>query len=275
VLSQLRSVARRQATPDSSHGAQIADTAEWLGALPPGQWLSDEARERFAALPAVQFDKAVLEVSERVTVVPTDLDWSDVGSLTALEQLAPADERGNVLVGNVTDIDSLGVLAYSADRLVATLGLKDVMVIDTADATLVADRSRAQDVRLVVDALHAMGAEEVIASRVSLRPWGSWETLLKGEGFHIKRIEVLPGKRLSLQSHEHRSEHWIVVSGTAQVELDGQTTTVNSNESIYVNATATHRLANPGTDNLIVIEVAVGSYLGEDDIVRIEDDWGR
>ena len=275
ILSQLRSVARREATPDSSHGILIADTAEYLASLPPAAWTGDEARERFAALPAVPFDKAVLEVSERVTVVPTELDWSDVGSLDALGTLAPADSRGNVLLGNVTDVDSSDTVVYSADRLVATLGLHDVMVVDTADATLVADRSRTQDVRLIVDALRQAGAAEITASRVSLRPWGSWEVLLKGDGFLVKRIEVLPGKRLSLQSHQHRSEHWVIVCGTATVELDGEVTTVQANESIYVHATATHRLHNAGDETLVVVEVAVGSYLGEDDIERYEDDWGR
>ncbi len=275
VLSQLRSVGRRKVTEDSSHGEQIADTAEWLAVLPPEEWHTAEALERFGALPAVPFDKAVLEISERVVVVPTDLDWSDVGSLLSLERLAEPDERGNVLVGNVHDVDSTGVIAYSADRLVATLGLADAIVVDTADATLIAAKDRAQDVRSVVEALKAAGAPEVVSSRESLRPWGSWTLLMKGDAFQIKSILVHPGHRLSLQSHERRSEHWVVVEGTAEVERDGKTVTVRANESAYIPVGCKHRLGNPGTEPLRVIEVAVGDYLGEDDIVRYEDDWGR
>ena len=275
VLSQLRAVGRRNATPDSSHGEQIADAAERIAALPPAQWTSDQARELFAALPAVPFDKAVLEVSERVVVVPTDLDWSDVGSLLALQTLAEPDERRNVLVGNVADVDSHDSIVYSADRLVATLGLDNVVVVDTQDATLVADKDRLQDVRAVVDALKASGAPEVATSRVSLRPWGSWSLLLKADGFQIKSIDVLPGKRLSLQSHTRRSEHWVVVRGSARVERDDETLDLAANESVFIRPGTRHRLENIGDEMLSVIEVAVGDYLEEDDIVRYEDDWGR
>lgn len=275
VLSQLKSVGRRDVTPDSSHGEEIARTAEWLGALPPSEWTSDEARERFGALPSVQFDKAVLEVSERVAVVPTELQWSDVGSLLSLGTLAEPDERGNVLVGHATDIGSENIIAYSTDRLVATLGLEDIVVVDSPDATLVAAKDRVQDVRLLVDALRAAGAPEVVASRESLRPWGSWTMLMRGEGFHIKSIVVRPGQRLSLQSHKTRSEHWVVVEGRALVERDGDRVELERNESAYICPGLKHRLSNVGEVPLRVIEVAVGDYLGEDDITRYEDDWGR
>ncbi len=275
VLSQFRSVGRRDATEDSRHGELIANTAEEIAALDPTLWPIGASHEAFAALPAVPFDKAVLEVSERVVVVPTDLAWSDVGSLLALETLAEPDERGNVLVGRVHDIDSTGVIAYSADRLVATLGLSDLMVVDTADATLIASKSRAQDVRLIVEALKATDTPELSTSRVSLRPWGSWTLLLKSSGFQIKSIDVSPGKRLSLQSHTRRSEHWVVVQGTARVSRDDETIDLCANESVYLPAGSVHRLENTGTDCLRVIEVAVGEYLEEDDIVRHEDDWDR
>lgn len=275
VLSQLRSAGRREVTPESASGLLIADTAEKIAASAPREWTSPEALEAFSNLPAVPFDTAVLEISERVVVVPTNLEWSDVGSLLALESLAEPDERGNVLVGNMTDVDSRGVIGYSADRLVATLGLRDVLVIDTADATLVADRSRAQDVRAVVDALKAVGAPEVSTSRASLRPWGSWTLLLKSDRFQIKSIEVRPGKRLSLQSHERRSEHWVVVEGSARVTRDEEIIELGSNESVYLPAGAVHRLENTGEENLRVIEVAIGDYLEEDDIVRLDDDWAR
>ncbi|MDH4140701.1 MAG: mannose-1-phosphate guanylyltransferase/mannose-6-phosphate isomerase [Coriobacteriia bacterium] len=275
VLSQLRSVGRRKATPDSSHGEIIARVAEELAAMTPAEWLARDARDRYTSLPSVPFDKAVLEVSERVAVLPVSLSWSDVGSLLSLEKLAEADDRGNVLVGNILDVDSHGVIGYSADRLVATLGLDDLIIVDTTDATLVAAKDRTQDVRLVVEALRAAGAPEVVSSRSSLRPWGSWTLLMKADRFQIKSIEVLPGKRLSLQSHEKRSEHWVVVDGEAVVERDGETATLAANESAFIPPGTRHRLGNAGDTTLQVIEVAVGDYLEEDDIVRFEDDWGR
>lgn len=275
VLRELRAAGERGATADSSAGGEIADVAEWLTSLPREEWLAAEALERYGALPAVPFDRAVLEVSDAVAVVPTSLDWSDVGSLLSIAELTPADERGNVLVGRAVDVGSEGIVAYSADRLVATLGLRDMLVIDTADATLVAPKDRAQDVRLVVDALKATGAPEVVASRQSLRPWGSWTLLMTAPGFQIKSIDVSPGSRLSLQSHARRSEHWIVIEGRALIELDGREIECAANESCYIPIGARHRLANPGPEPLKVIEVAVGEYLGEDDIVRYDDDWGR
>ncbi|GAB4284801.1 MAG: mannose-1-phosphate guanylyltransferase/mannose-6-phosphate isomerase [Coriobacteriia bacterium] len=275
VLRELDAAGAKAATPESAAAGTIAATAREVGALHPAEWTLPAARERFAALPAVPFDKAALEVSEVVAVVPTDMPWSDVGSLLALEQLAEPDERGNVLVGNVTDIDSEDTIVYSADRLVATLGLSDLVVVDTSDATLIARKDRAQDVRLIVDALKAAGAPEVVQNRSSLRPWGSWTMLLVGEGFQVKTIDVLPGCRLSLQSHAHRSEHWVVIEGHAKVEIDGDVFEVGPNESKYVPLGARHRLTNDGETLLRVVEVAVGDYLGEDDITRYQDDWAR
>lgn len=275
VLTELERAGTRAATPESTPAAEIAAAAREVAALPPADWTSAAARERFAALPSVPFDRAVLEVSTSVAVVPADLEWSDVGSLAALEKVAPADERGNVLVGNVVDVDSRDTIVYSADRLVATIGLQDLMVVDTADATLVAPKDRAQDVRLVVEKLRKQGAKEIVENRSSLRPWGSWTMLSKGAGFQVKTIEVMPGQRLSLQSHRHRSEHWVVVEGVALVEIDGETLHVAANESKYLPYGSVHRLTNDGDSVLRVVEVAVGDYLGEDDITRYEDDWAR
>ncbi len=275
VLSELDAAGRAAATPESSSGAEIAAAARKLAAMDPGERTGDDARELFESLPSVPFDKAVLEVSDKVVVVPTSMAWSDVGSLLAVAELAEPDERGNVLVGRSVDVDSRDIIAYSADRLVATLGLKDVLVIDTADATLVADKARCQDVRLIVDALAAAGAREIIEPRMSLRPWGSWTLLLKSDGFQVKQIVVDPGKRLSLQRHGHRSEHWVVVAGSALVRCGDDEVVVAANESIYVEEGQLHRLDNPGDEPLIVVEVAVGDYLGEDDIERFEDDWSR
>lgn len=275
VLAELALAGSRATTADSAHGSEIAAAATELGALAPERWTERGVRERYDALPAVQFDRAVLEVSEKVAVVPTRLDWNDVGSLLALECLAEADERGNVLVGRTFDVDSAGVIAYSADRLLATLGLEDVLVVDTADATLVAAKDRAQDVRLIVDALKAARAPEVVTSRTSLRPWGSWTLLLKMPGFQVKTIVVEPGRRLSLQSHVKRSEHWIVVEGRARIERDGEAVVCGADESVDIPIGAKHRLENVGENALRIIEVALGEYLGEDDIVRYDDDWQR
>lgn len=275
VLSELRLAGDRALTLDSASSAHFAEAAEQIAMTDPDAWTSDEARATYAQLPSVPFDKAVLEVSDRVAVVPSHMEWSDVGSLLALGDLKEPDDRGNVLVGNVTDIGSSDVIAYSEDRLLATLGLENVVVVDTSDVTLVADRDRVQDVRLVVDALRAAGAQEVVEPRTATRPWGSWTLLMKQAGFQIKSIEVLPGRRLSLQSHEHRSEHWVVVSGTARVERDGEIFEVAENESIYLPAGCKHRLGNEGGAPLKIVEVAVGDYLSEDDIVRYEDDWRR
>lgn len=275
VLRELERAGELATTADSAGSARIAATAREIGATDPHDWIGAATREAFGALPSVPFDKAALEVSGRVAVVPANLEWSDVGSLLALESVAEPDARGNTLAGNVVDIDSHDSIVYSADRLVATLGLSDVVVVDTADATLVAAKDRAQDVRLVVDALRAMGAREITESRSSLRPWGSWTMLIKSEGFQVKTIDVLPGQRLSLQSHAHRSEHWVVVEGTALVTIDDATFTVSASESRYIPLGAVHRLANMGEGTLRIVEVAVGDYLGEDDIVRYEDDWAR
>ena len=277
VLGELRSAGSAAATADSSEAHHIAETAEWLAAsVPPSAWHTEsEALARFAALPSVQFDRAVLEVSERVAVVPSAMRWSDVGSLLALETLADADEHGNTLIGPAVDVDSRGVTTYAQDRLVATLGLEDVLVVDTLDATLVAAKDRAQDVRLVVEALAAAGAPEVVEHRTNVRPWGRWTVLLRVAGYQIKEVHVEPGRRLSLQSHARRSEHWVVVEGRALVELDGRDIELGPNESAYVPVGSRHRLTNIGDEALKVIEVAVGAYLGEDDIERYEDDWDR
>jgi mannose-1-phosphate guanylyltransferase / mannose-6-phosphate isomerase len=255
--------------------AKIADTARWIAAQPAAERNGEEARERFSALESISIDKAVMERSKRVAVIPAALRWSDVGSLLALEDVAEADASGNVRVGRGVDVDSRNNIIYSSDRLVATLGIDDLVVVDTTDATLVLPKERAQDVRMVVDALKAIGAPEVTQPKISLRPWGSWTSLLKGPEYQIKLLEIKPGGRPSLQSHAHRSEHWIVVAGTAVVTRNEEVIEVPTNESIFIPLGAVHRIENRGTEMLQVIEVQVGDYLGEDDIVRIEDDYAR
>lgn len=255
--------------------ARIADTARWIAAQPPEQRNGAEALERFGALASVSIDTAVMERSDKVAVIPAQLNWSDVGSLLALGAIASADEDGNVRAGRGVDVDSTNSIIYSGDRLVATLGIDDLIVVDTTDATLVLPKQRAQDVRMVVEALKAIGAPEVTQPKVSLRPWGSWTSLLHGPGYQIKLLEIKPGAKPSLQRHHHRSEHWIVVAGTASVMRDDEVMEVHVNESAYIPVGAVHRIENCGKVLLQVIEVQVGEYLGEDDIVRLEDDWHR
>jgi mannose-1-phosphate guanylyltransferase/mannose-6-phosphate isomerase len=257
---------------DESH---IADVCRTIAAMPAAERKGEAAREAFESIKPVSIDVAVMERSERVAVIPAALKWSDVGSLLALEDVAEPDADGNVRQGRGVDIESRGSIVYSTDRLVATLGVEDLIVVDTADATLVLPKDRAQDVRQVVDALKALGAPEVAQPKVSLRPWGSWTSLLKGPGYQIKLLEIKSGAKPSLQRHHHRSEHWIVVAGTALVTRDEEQVEVHVNESIFIPMGAVHRIENCGKVPLQVIEVQVGEYLGEDDIVRIEDDWAR
>jgi mannose-1-phosphate guanylyltransferase/mannose-6-phosphate isomerase len=256
-------------------GARIAELARWIASLPAAERNGEDARARFSRLPAISIDKAVMERSGRVAVIPAALSWSDVGSLLALEDIAQPDSAGNVRSARGVDIDSADSIVYSTDRLVATLGVSDLIVVDTSDATLVLPKSRAQDVRRVFDALKASGAPEVVQPKVSLRPWGSWMSLLQGPGYQIKLLEIKPGSKPSLQRHHHRSEHWVVVAGTALVTRDDEIIEVQTNESVFIPIGAAHRLENRGNEMLQVIEVQVGEYLGEDDIVRIEDDFGR
>jgi mannose-1-phosphate guanylyltransferase/mannose-6-phosphate isomerase len=255
--------------------AHVADVCRAIAAMPAAERNGQVAREAFASIKPVSIDVAVMERSKRVAVIPAPLQWSDVGSLMALEGVAEPDAAGNVRSGRGVDIDSRGSIVYSTDRLVATLGVEDLIVVDTPDATLVLPKDRAQDVRQVVDALKLAGAPEVTQPKVSLRPWGSWTSLLKGPGYQIKLLEIKAGAKPSLQRHHHRSEHWIVVAGTALVTRDEEQVEVHVNESIFIPMGAVHRIENCGKVPLQVIEVQVGEYLGEDDIVRIEDDWAR
>lgn len=277
IIKELR--AAGAAHPEGDHtkySGKIASVAETLADQGPDAWKYPACKFLFEDCPSVPFDKAVLEVSEHVSVVPAELDWNDVGSLEALEMLAPADMAGNRLIGHTVDVDSHDIVSYSSsNRMIATLGLNSIMVVDTADATLVAARDRAQDVRQVFDALKAIGAPELAHSKTSLRPWGSWTMLVRTEGFHVKEVDVLSGHRLSLQSHSQRAEHWIVVSGQARVTRDGEVTDLGPNESVFIPIGCKHRLENIGSDVLRIVEVATGEYLGEDDITRIDDDFGR
>ena len=233
------------------------------------------ARQQFTLLSKEPFDKAVLELSSKVKVVPTSIRWSDVGSLLALEALQEPNKCGTRVIGQGIDIASTNTTNYSSHRLVATLGLADTIVVDTEDATLVAAKDRAQDVRMVVEELQRRGAPEIRQTQTSMRPWGSWTMLTRGIGYQVKEIEVQPGQSLSLQKHQQRSEHWIVIEGLAEVEIGGTTQVVASGQSVFIPVGVLHRLANVGDTMLRVVEVAAGAYLGEDDIERFEDWYKR
>lgn len=229
----------------------------------------------FAGLESVSIDYGIMEKSDKVVVIPADLGWSDVGSWTALDDISTKDARGNVIAGNVVDVESRDSIIYASNRLVATVGLNDMVVVDTEDATLVCHKDKAQDVKKIVEELRRRGAEEHLTHRTAIRPWGSYTLLEKGDRFKIKRIVVNPGARLSFQMHYHRSEHWVVVSGTAKVIRGEDEFFVNPNESTYIPMEAKHRLENPGRIPLQIIEVQNGEYLEEDDIVRLDDVYGR
>jgi len=231
--------------------------------------------EAFAKVPEDSIDYAVMEKSGHVAVVPCDIGWSDIGSWTALGDLTEPDERGNRIEGEALLYDVSNCSIRSEVRLVGAVGVSDLIIVDTPDALLVADKSRSQDVKHLYAELKASGHEAYKLHRTVHRPWGTYTILEEGARYKIKRIEVKPGASLSLQMHHHRSEHWIVVSGMASVVNGEREIMVAANESTYIPAGHKHRLTNPGVVNLVLIEVQSGEYLGEDDIVRFEDHYGR
>lgn len=229
----------------------------------------------FRAAPSISIDYAVMERTDRAAVLPIDVGWNDVGSWSALWQVAEQDGDGNAHHGDVLARGCRNTLAWGDGRLVALLGLEDVVVVDTADAVLVAHKDHVQDVKAVVADLKAAGRAEPTWHRKVYRPWGSYDAIDAGDRFQVKRITVKPGAALSLQMHHHRAEHWIVVRGTGRITKGDETLILSENQSTYIPLGVTHRLENPGRVPLELIEVQSGSYLGEDDIVRFEDVYGR
>ena len=230
----------------------------------------------YEAMENVSIDYAVMEKAEKVLMLAGDFGWNDVGSWQAVLEISPKDENGNALQGNVIAVDCKNTLIRAEKRLVAGIGLENLCVIETADAVLIAKSDQTQNVRAVVDTLQQRGATEHIFHTKVNRPWGSYTVLEEDpEGFKLKRIEVAPGARLSLQSHKQRSEHWVVVSGTATVTNGNDVITVYKNQSTYIPIGTKHRLENLGTEPLHIVEIQVGEYLGEDDIQRYEDNYGR
>jgi mannose-1-phosphate guanylyltransferase/mannose-6-phosphate isomerase len=233
----------------------------------------DEAA--FSAAPSISLDYAVAERTALAAVVPADIGWSDVGSWSALWEQGRRDEAGNVALGDVVLENARNCYVRSDGMLAAVVGLQDAVVVVTADAVLAMHRGDAQDVKKVVDRLKAAGRSEAVAHNRLYRPWGFYERLILAERFQVKRIVVTPGHQLSLQKHYHRAEHWVVVSGTARVTRNEEVLMVHENESVYLPIGCVHRLENPGRIPLTLIEVQSGAYLGEDDIVRVEDVYGR
>lgn len=229
----------------------------------------------FAASPSDSIDYAVMEKTAHAAVLAIDVGWNDVGSWAALWQVAEQDGDGNAHHGDVLARDCRDTLAWGDGRLLALLGLRDVVVVDTADAVLVAHKDHVQDVKAIVAELKRRGRAETSLHRKVYRPWGHYDSVDVGERFQVKRITVKPGAALSLQMHHHRAEHWIVVSGTARVTRGDEVILLGENQSTYIPLGVKHRLENPGVVPLELVEVQSGSYLGEDDIVRFEDVYGR
>ena len=232
-------------------------------------------KEPFLACPSEAIDRAVMEKTSKAAVIPAGFDWSDVGSWDALWERADKDGDGNAVRGDVQLQDTSGTLVFGDRRLVATLGVEDLIIVDSDDALLVADRSRSQDVREVVEDLKRANRSEPLSHRRVYRPWGYFESVDAGARFQVKRLMVKPGAALSLQLHRKRAEHWVVVSGRARVTRGEDTLYLEENQSTYIPIGTRHRLENAGSEPLLIIEVQSGSYLGEDDIERFEDRYNR
>jgi mannose-1-phosphate guanylyltransferase/mannose-6-phosphate isomerase len=229
----------------------------------------------FTKCPSDSIDYAVMERTDRAAVAPVDIDWNDIGSWSALWEVGNKDDHGNVVRGDVWLSDVSNSLIRAESRMVAAIGLEDLLVVETSDAVLLANRSKAQDVKKVVEYLKNNNRNEHKSHNRVFRPWGWYESIDKGDRFQVKRIGVNPGATLSLQMHYHRAEHWVVVRGTAKVTCGQEETLLSENQSTYIPLGTTHRLENPGKVLLEIIEVQSGSYFGEDDIIRFSDTYGR
>jgi len=264
----LNEVARLEPEMAAAVEAAVAEASTDLGFLRLGA-------DAFARAPQKSIDYAVMEKTDRAAVVAGNFRWSDIGSWDALFDITPRDESGNVTHGPVVIEDTQGCMIHSDGRLTAAVGVTDLVVVSTADAVMVVPRARSQEVKELVARLKAEQRKEATEHKRGHRPWGYYETIDLGERFHVKRIVVNPGGMLSLQKHRHRAEHWVVVRGTAEVTIGEDTRAVHENESIFIPIGSVHRLANQGKIPLELIEVQTGSYLGEDDIVRLKDVYKR
>lgn len=255
-----------------------ASVKSWAGRRIDGDFIRPD-KEAFTAIPSESIDYAVMEKCPGSTLpirmLPLDAGWSDLGAWDAVWSVSPKDEKGNALRGDVLITESSNSLVHASSRLVALVGVESLVVIETADAILVADRRRCQDVKQIVGLLNQQSREEHTLHRKVHRPWGWYDSIDEGGRFKVKRIQVNPKASLSLQKHHHRAEHWIVVQGTAEITRGSETLLLSENQSTYIPLGEVHRLANPGSIPLEIIEVQSGGYLGEDDIVRFDDQYGR
>jgi mannose-1-phosphate guanylyltransferase/mannose-6-phosphate isomerase len=260
--------------PDIAQACQVA----WAAKKQDAQFIRP-GKDEFAVIPSESVDYAVMEhcpgSAFPIQMVPLDAGWSDLGAWDAVWNVLPKDALGNAHVGDVLATDSHNTLVHASSRLVSLVGVSDLVVIETADAVLVADKSRSQEVKHIVTQLQKTKREEQTLHRKVHRPWGWYDSIDEGGRFKVKRIQVKPGASLSLQKHHHRAEHWIVVTGTAEITNGDKVLTLTENQSSYIPLGVLHRLVNPGSIPLEIIEVQSGSYLGEDDIVRFEDTYGR
>jgi mannose-1-phosphate guanylyltransferase/mannose-6-phosphate isomerase len=260
--------------PDILHATRTA----WEQRLEDDHFIRP-GEEAFKAIPAESIDYAVMEHATGaglpIKMVPLNAGWSDLGAWDAVWDVLPKDAAGNAHLGDVMCTDSCNTLVHATSRLVSLVGVDDLIVIETPDAVLVADRTRSQDVKHIVNTLRQQGREEHALHRKVHRPWGWYDSIDEGWRFKVKRIQVKPGASLSLQKHHHRAEHWVVVVGTAEITNGDQKLLLSENQSTYIPPGKVHRLSNPGSTPLEIIEVQSGSYLGEDDIVRFEDQYGR
>ena len=236
----------------------------------------EDINEVYRKVPDISIDYGIMEKSDRVAVIPINIKWSDLGSFDAIYDVFDKDENGNIIYGENIILNSKHNLIYThGGKLVSLIGIDDLIIVDTRDALLICNKGESQKVKDVVKYLKQKGDERVLFHKKVYRPWGLYEVLEEGRFYKVKKITVLPGKKLSYQLHYHRSEHWVVVKGMARVVIEGEEKFVRSGESIFVRSGLKHRLENPGKIPLEVIEIQVGEYLGEDDIVRFEDDWDR
>ncbi|WP_235375700.1 mannose-1-phosphate guanylyltransferase/mannose-6-phosphate isomerase [Pseudomonas aeruginosa] len=264
----------QQHAPDLMQGVSASLTGNTMSDG-KGQYCTNIDPELFSAVPDISIDYALMERSSKVATVPCEIGWSDIGSWNAFSELTKADERGNRCNGEVLIHGAKNNFIHSQNRLTALVGVEDLIIVDTPDALLVAHKDNAQDVKHIVGQLKKQCHDSHSTHRTVSRPWGIYTTLEEGERFKIKRIVVKPGASLSLQMHHHRSEHWVVVTGMAKVINGDNELMLSNNESTFIPAGHKHRLENPGVIDLVIIEIQCGDYLGEDDIVRFQDDYGR
>jgi mannose-1-phosphate guanylyltransferase/mannose-6-phosphate isomerase len=232
-------------------------------------------QQAFLQSPSISIDHAIMEKTQHASLVPLDVGWSDLGTWGSIWTCSEKAQSDNVTRGNVVLHDAQGCLAVAEDRLLGLVGVKDLVVIETKDSVLVCDRARTEEVKVLTDVLQKAGAAEVERHREVFRPWGKFESISSGNSYQVKKLTVKPGAKLSLQKHQHRAEHWVVVSGTAKVTKGQQEILLAENQSTYISVGEVHRLENPGQEDLELIEVQSGSYLGEDDIIRLEDRYSR